>query len=368
MAPIIKKIIFLWLICCPIYVCSALAAAPAEPLLNAIKPDHKYLRYTGRVDFNNTLAPKLSWPGSSIKAIFTGTLLKITLDDELGKNYYNIIVDDEIYHPYVLKALPGENEYTISTVLENKPHTLEIYKRTDGEEGETAFKRLTINGKLLPLPPRPKRRMEIYGDSITSGAGNEAADNGEDSQLSDKNNYWAYSAIAARELNAELHTISQSGIGIMVSWFPFTMPQYYDQLSAKLNNDTVWDFNQWTPDLVVINLFQNDSWLIDQHKRIQPIPTDAQRIRAYMDFVRSIRSKYPKAQIICALGSMDATANDKWPNYIREAVENLKADGDTQLDTLFFEFTGYGQHPRIAQHKANAKKLANFVRHKMGWK
>jgi hypothetical protein len=146
------------------------------------------------------------------------------------------------------------------------------------------------------------------------------------------------------------------------------MPQFYDQLSAVGDNKTQWDFTRWTPDLVVINLLQNDSWLIDREKRLHPIPSDAQRVQAYIDFVRSIRAKYPSAQIVCALGSMDATANPKWPGYITAAVERMKKENkDTKLDTIFFEFTGFGGHPRIAQHKANAEKLTEFIKQKMNW-
>ena len=341
-------------------------AAPVQP----VAADHAHYLYTGRVDFTDKKAPQLSWPGSSIKANFTGTSLAITLDDQLGKNYFSVIIDGENQHPYVLEAKQGEHSYVISTSLAPGQHSLEIYKRTEGEEGATAFKGLLLDegAKLLPPPARPARRIEIYGDSISSGMGNEGADNGADHLLSEKNHYWAYGAISARNLNAELHTISQSGIGIMVSWFPFVMPQFYDQLSAVGDNHTQWDFARWTPDVVVINLFQNDSWLIDRDKKLQPLPSDEQRIQAYMDFVRSIRAKYPNADIICALGSMDAAANAKWPGYITTAVERMRKQyRDKQLDTLFFDFTGYGQHPRIAQHKANAAKLTAFIRQKMGW-
>ncbi len=335
-----------------------------------IAPDDKGLVYTGRIDFSNPKAPFLSWPGTSIKANFTGTQLKIKLDDQLGKNYFSVIIDGEIFHPYVIEAKQGEQQYTVSTKLSPGKHSLEIYKRTEGEEGGTWFKGITLaeDGKLLSPPARFKRRIEIFGDSVSSGMGNEGADNGADHLLSEKNNYWAYGSIAARELKAELHTVSQSGIGIMISWFPFIMPQFYDQLSAVGNNDTQWDFARWTPDLVVINLFQNDSWLIDREKRLQPMPTDDQIVQAYVNFVRSVRVKYPKAQIICALGSMDATANVRWPNLVRAAVDKMKQDyQDSKLDTLFFDFTGYGQHPRVAQHKANAEKLVKFVRKKMRW-
>lgn len=347
--------------------CSSLVLAePAQ----TISADNKQYLYTGRIDFTHKKAPSLSWAGSSIKANFTGTSLAITLDDQLGKNYFNVIIDNETQHPYVLEAKKGEQHYVISTALTQGNHSVEIYKRTEGEEGATAFKGLVLDAdaKLLTPSARPTRRMEIYGDSITTGMGNEGPDNGMDHLLSEKNNYWAYGAVTARNLNAELHTISQSGIGIMISWFPFIMPQFYDQLSAVGDNDTKWDFTQWTPDLVVINLFQNDSWLVDREKRMQPMPSDAQRVQAYIDFVRSIRARYPNAQIICALGSMDATANAKWPGYITTAVERMRKDNnDKKLDTIFFEYTGYGQHPRIAQHKANAEKLTAFIRQKMNW-
>lgn len=341
----------------------------AEPV-QLITADNANYLYTGRVDFADKKSPSVSWTGTSIKANFTGTSLAIKLDDQFGKNYFNIFIDGETQHPYVLEAKQGEQAYVISTALKAGNHTLEIYKRTEGEEGATAFKGVLLDkdAKLLAPPARPSRRMEIYGDSISTGMGNEGADNGMDHLLSEKNNYWAYGAITARNLNAELHTISQSGIGVMISWFPFIMPQFYDQLSAVGNNDSQWNFSQWTPDLVVINLFQNDAWLVDREKRLQPIPTDAQRVQAYINFVRSVRAKYPNAQIICALGSMDATATPKWPGYITTAVERMRKENkDQKLDTIFFEFTGYGGHPRIAQHKANAEKLTAFIKQTMNW-
>ncbi|MCF2947104.1 GDSL-type esterase/lipase family protein [Paraglaciecola aquimarina] len=334
-----------------------------------IYPDNKNFVYTGRVDFSDTKAPLISWPGTSIKANFTGEELSIILDDQKGLNFFSVIVDGDDHSPYVIKANQGKHSYVISQSLGLGTHSVEIYKRTEGEEGSTLFKGIEIadQGQLLAPPKRPTRKIEIYGDSITSGMGNEAAHNGPDHLASEKNNYWAYGAITARALEAELHTISQSGIGVMISWFDFIMPQFYDQINADGNNNSQWNFSQWTPDVVVINLMQNDSWLIDNEKRLQPIPSDEQRIAHYQDFVSSIRSKYPSAQLICAMGSMDATKIEKWPNYVRKAVANLKEKGDNKIDTIFFEFTGYGAHPRVAQHKANAKKLTAFIRSKMNW-
>ncbi|MBU2986492.1 electron transporter RnfD [Saccharophagus degradans] len=349
-----------------VWLCICATIAHSETYVPA---DNDQYLYTGRIDFSDVKAPSLSWPGTSIKANFTGEHLEVVLDDQNGKNFFNVIIDGNDRFPYVLEAKQGEHRYLISSALSKGKHSVEIYKRTEGEEGATLFKGLWLadDSYLLTPPKRPKRRVEIYGDSITSGMGNEGANNGADHLGSEKNNYLAYGAITARNLNAELHTISQSGIGVMVSWFPFIMPQFYNQLSAVGNNDSIWDFKQWTPHVVVINLMQNDSWLIDREKRLTPIPTDAQRIAHYQAFVQSIRAEYPKAQIICALGSMDATANEKWPNYVREAVKNMQDNGDNKIDTIFFEYTGYGQHPRVAQHNANAEKLTKFIKKKMKW-
>jgi hypothetical protein len=352
---------FVWLLCL-----SFSAGSWANKIVPANTSNYVY---SGRIDFSQPTSPMLSWPGSSINANFTGSYLAVILDDERGKNYFNIIIDKDDNTPFILRAKPGTNTYVISASLTKGAHSLEIYKRTEGEEGSSRFKGLVIedDATLLPAPLKPQRRIEIFGDSISSGMGNEGADDGADNLPAEKNNYMAYGSIAARALNAELHTISQSGIGVMISWFDFIMPQFYDQLSAVGNNDSQWDFVQWTPDVVLINLMQNDKWLIDNVKRLQPVPTDNERVSYYQDFVTKIRARYPKAQIICALGSMDATQDNKWPNYVRQAVNNLEQAGDHKIDNLFFEYTGYNQHPRITQHKANAAMLEAFIRQKMHW-
>lgn len=334
-----------------------------------VSADHQHYQYTGRIDFNDKLAPVLSWPGSAVTTIFTGTSVAVVLDDQLGKNYFNVFVNEDWSNPVVLKLEAGEKTYPVATGLPDGEHKLTLFKRTEGEEGSTIFKGLLLDtAQSLKAPPaRPSRRIAFFGDSITSGMGNESPEEGEDGDLADKNHYLSYAAITARALNAEHHTVSQSGIGIMVSWFDFIMPQFYDQLNAVGNNDSQWDFSQWTPDVVVINLFQNDSWLVE--KRLDPVPTDAQRIQAYVDFVDRIRSVYPNAYIICALGSMDATKEGSaWPGYIRAAVERIKIEQkDQRIDTLFFPFKEFYKHPRVHHHQQDAALLTAFIQQKMGW-
>lgn len=336
-----------------------------------ISAGDKKLQYIGRVDFGHADAPQISWPGTSIAGNFTGQYLSVILDDQLGKNYFNVFIDNDFKRPVIIQATKGEKKYVIAPNLAKGKHSFLLTKRTEGEEGATIIKgfELADGETLLEPPARLKRKIEFFGDSITSGMGNESPDDGPDHLLKDKNNFMAYDAITARNLNAELHVTSQSGIGVLISWFPFVMPQFYDQLSAVGNNDSQWDFSSWAPDVVVINLFQNDSWLTDRDHKMIPNPTDEQRIQAYVDFVKTIRGKYPKAFIVCALGSMDATkAGSKWPGYITTAVARIKQENPNEkMDSLFFEFTGFGGHPRVKQHQANADKLTAFIKQKMSW-
>jgi hypothetical protein len=343
--------------------------APALAV-TTIAPDHKHLQYTGRIDTGYARGPTLSFAGTQIAGRFTGTSLAIVLDDERGQNFYNVFLDGETERPIILQADRGTKTYVVANGLAPGEHTFRIFKRTEGAEGPTVFKGLELDDKaeLLPPPARPSRRIEFFGDSITSGMGNEAPDDGRDDLAKDKNAYMSYASITARALKAEAHITSQSGIGVMISWFPFTMPDFYDQSNAVGDNDSKWDFSKWTPDVVVINLMQNDSWLIGRDHKLQPEPDDAQRIAAYQKFVAKVRSLYPKAYIVCALGSMDATREGSpWPGYIRTAVKNLAQKGDKRIDTVLFPFTGYGQHPRVKHHQANAEILSAMIRKKMGW-
>ncbi len=74
----------------------------------------------------------------------------------------------------------------------------------------------------------------------------------------------------ARHYDAEYHCTCKSGIGITISWFPVIMPEIYDLLNPE-DPQSIWDFSLYQPDVVVINLMQNDSWLVNlpDHEEFQ---------------------------------------------------------------------------------------------------
>jgi hypothetical protein len=314
------------------------------------------IQYTGRIDFSNPLSPVLSWSGSSVIANFTGTSIKATLN-EMGGNYFYFIVDNGT--PNKIQLSSGTKTYTIATGLPDTTHKVEIYKRTEAINWPSAFVNFIIdNGKKLTEPPaRPIRKIEFYGDSITAGLSLDAPDDNQNAV--NTNAYLTYGAVTARNLNAEPHITAVSGIGVVKSWFDGNMPKdYYYRLTGS-NGSTYWDFNEWKPDLIVINLGQNDKWLG---------VTQAQAVPAYVNFVNTLRTRYgdmtaKKIPIIMALGSMDATHPDSlWPGYIQQAIDSLQSTySDNNVYKVIFPFDWLWTHPHAPQHAAMAQQLTNFV-------
>jgi len=331
-----------------------------------VEPDNPNFQYSGRIDFVNPKAPVLFWPGSSIRATFQGAVLKIILSDEWGKSFYDVFIDEDYEHPLIIKCESGKKEYEGPAGLTDDIHTLLIFRRTEASTGPTIFYGLYLKSgaALLEPPAKPERRIEFYGNSITCGMGIEAADGDPDDNMAEENNFLTYAAITARNLNAEYSCISKSGIGIIISWFDLVMPDYYYRLNPDDPNSR-WDFSLYRPDVVVVNLFQNDSWLI---KNLDPIPDSTAIVAAYVDFINKIRTEYADAFIVCSLGSMDATKKGSpWPGYIEKAVAQMQSEGDAHLATYFFPFKNWYKHPRVRHHADMAEGLTQFVGVKMGW-
>jgi hypothetical protein len=122
----------------------------------------------------------------------------------------------------------------------------------------------------------------------------------------------------------------------------------------------------------VINLFQNDSWIIKLPDNAQfkqrfgnKAPSEDNIIKAYKDFVKTIRNKYPKAQIICALGNMDATKEGSpWPGYVEKAVAQLE---DKNIYTHFFPYKNTPGHPSVREQQTMAGNLIAFIDQHIKW-
>lgn len=327
--------------------------------------------YSGRIDTSKVKAAEIYWSGTSIRINFEGESIYALFEDEKGDNYYNVIIDNDSL--FILRPDRTKRYYQLASELPKGKHTVEIFKRTEWDRGKTAFYGFQIKGnsKVLPRPAPRKRKIEFYGNSITAGYAVEDFSGKDSPDSTFTNNYLSYAAITAQHFDAEYHCICKSGIGIMISWFPLTMPEMYNRLIPEDSNSR-WDFSLYTPDVVVINLFQNDSWLVNipdydefKAKFGTEAPDDDFIVKSYVQFITSIRKEYPMAQIICVLGNMDATKEgSKWPDYINLAVKELN---DSKIYTHFMAYKDSPGHPTIAEHEDMANSLIQFIDENIEW-
>jgi hypothetical protein len=346
-----------------LFLSSCQESEPDEPIIvyeeTIIAPDDPNILYHGRINFSDSLSPKLFWAGSGFTAWFDGTSVEVRLNDDDGISYYNAIIDDDMSKKVVINCFPGDSSYVIATDLDTGVHKLQILRRTDPTNSFTEFKGLKIFGSKQLVEPQlpPDLKIEFYGNSITTGHGilDETRENNDDKATWD--NYQTYAAKTARALEADYRCISMSGIGVLKSWYPLTMPQAYNRLDPN-DPSSNWDFSSWEANIVVINLFQNDAWLLRGK-------SSEQIITAYKNFVANIRGKYPDAHIFCALGNMDATrAGQPWPGYVEAAVQRLNEDGDDKVYSIMFPHKNTGGHPTLSEHQQMADILIPFIKEK----
>ncbi len=348
----------------PVYIAVSVAVFPVFGQ-TTILPGNPKIKYEGRVFVADTVA-SLYWPGSSIKIRFKGERVAAILKDERGRNYYSVILDKK--HNGVVRLDSTFKYYEIYSG-ENSEHELQIFRRNGYTGGTTSFYGFRFDGPFELLPPvENKRRIEFYGNSITVGSG---MYENRRSEFGGENNYNSYAAITARHFGASYTCIARPGIGLLVSWFPMTMPELFTRENPS-DSTSRWDFSKNVPDIVVINLFQNDCAIIQspassefKMKFNDKPPSGEDIVRSYRQFINNIRSLYPSAHIICTLGNMDAVSEGSpWPGYIAKAVSSVN---DPKMYTHFFKYKNTPGHPDEKEHVDMAQSLIRFIENNIKW-
>ena len=170
----------------------------------------------------------------------------------------------------------GEKIYTKKENLKSGRHELLLFKRMDSCHIFTLYGFELEDGAEIFLPePKPERRMEVFGDSVSCGEVSEALeyvgkpDPEHDGEYS--NSWYSYAWITARKLGAELHDTSQGGIALLDHTGWFMEPDYlgvescYDKLEycPALSKVKAWDFKKYQPQVVVVAIGQNDNHPVD---------------------------------------------------------------------------------------------------------
>jgi lysophospholipase L1-like esterase len=324
------------------------------------------VRWIGRVDVSNPEQPRFSWSGTGFVARFSGTSLAIDLAITGSTQIFKAVVDGAPKPPF--SAPPGQATYVLASALAADTHTVELYRQTEGPQGESRLMKVTVgDGALLAPPPGPARLIEVIGDSITCGYGNLGAL--ADTECFSSESHWdTYAAVAARALGAELSTVAASGRGVVRNYAGDTggtMPMLYDRVLTNALTP-VWAFHV-EPQAVVINLGTND---ISNSKGD---PGTAFR-DTYVRLLETIRAKYPNTFIVCIIapllsGGELATIQ----SHIRSAVAARNAAGDAKIE-LFDKIApqttdkfACQYHPNVAENVLIAGQLEAELRARLAW-
>jgi len=338
---------------------------PAEPLPLALAANDPHLHYTGRFDWSDPAAPRCAWPASAVTLRFHGRALNARLK---GAAWVEVVIDGQpAATALVLRA--ETPRYRVAEGLADADHTVTLVKRTEPHVGALTVLGFELGAGAKPLPPLPvKRRIEVIGDSISAGYGNEAASQKEHFSAVTENAWQTYGAMTARAMDAEYVCIAWSGKCL---WPRNMLPDLYDRILPD-RADSHWDFASWTPDVVLVNLGTNDF--------AGGNPEEEGWVGAYHAFIARIRKNAPHAYIYCALGPM---MNDTWSpsktalttarRYVNRVVTETRAAGDTRVSFIEFPMqtgaNGFGGdwHPNIKTHRLMADKLIQTLEADLKW-
>lgn len=340
--------------------------APLQGQSFSIPATDPQVRYVGRFDRTDAAGPRCAWSASTVAVTLTGGSLNVRLN-ERGKNFWQIVVNGA--PAGVLELKPGEHVYPVVTDLPAGRHTVELVKRTEASVGATQVLGFELSGgaKLLPTPARP-RRIEVIGDSISCGYGNEAANKEQHFSPATENAWLAYGAVAARAVDADYICVAWSGKKL---WPNNSILDYYDRVLPS-PTAAKWEFSRWVPDVVIINLGTNDF-------NVKVNPEEAGWVAAYVAFIQQIRARYPQAPVYCALGTMLSD----WPSarkprttilgYLARVIEQANAAGGPPVRLLDFGVqkaeNGYGAdwHPNVKTNSLMGAQLAETLKKDLGW-
>ncbi len=352
---------------------------PGERL---ISPSDPALRYTGRIDFSDPDAPYFIYVCSSVQLRLTGRTLKVALNNRcsFNENRLGIIVNGQLNAPLsqsqqsdVLLA-EGEQVLDLSPLLTEEENEVLIFKRQDCCHAFTLHGLVIAeDARLLPLPPRPARRMEVYGDSVSAGEVSEAEfargqtdPEGHNGRYS--NGWLSYAWQTARLLGVELHDIATGGMALLDGTGYFYGPNYIGLLSTwdKINYyppfgpATPWDFNRYRPQVVVVAIGQNDANPVNIMVEDETSAAAEHWRREYRGFVERLREKYPSAHIILSTTILGHDA--AWDRAIDQVCRELRQK-DEKIHHFLYSKNGCGTpgHIRGSEAAEMARELAAYI-------
>eukprot|EP01105_Mastigella_eilhardi_P022638 TRINITY_DN559_c0_g1_i2.p1 TRINITY_DN559_c0_g1~~TRINITY_DN559_c0_g1_i2.p1 ORF type:complete len:217 (+),score=47.23 TRINITY_DN559_c0_g1_i2:402-1052(+) len=213
--------------------------------------------------------------------------------------------------------------------------------------------------------PTRTLKIEVIGDSLSCGYGDLGDNPYCDWSTDTEDSTLSWGSLVAQNFSAQLYIEAWSGMGIVrnygdpntTSEYPF--PTLFPRTLGSSDTSPEWDFKQYQPDVVLVNLGTNDY-------STAPTPPHDVFVDGYVSFLTSLRGWYPNAELFAVCGPV---TTDECCQAVSDAVD---AFGDAHfvyaLNILSWP-TDYGcdTHPSITGQQKLAAKVIPAVAGVMGW-
>jgi lysophospholipase L1-like esterase len=331
-----------------------LAAEAAISDMTLIPASDSRFRLEGRFDRAKPAHPVVIWAGSRIGLDFEGGALAVVFGEATGQTFFNVTVDG------VTEIVNGAaGRFTWPGALGPGRHRLEIFKRSEADAGHVVFRgvELAAGAKAwAPAAPAYKFKLQFIGDSITVGANNE---DGVEDQWEDRrthNHALSYGYLTSQALGADHQAVAVSGMGICEGFVPMTAGETWNKIYPR-DVPARADLAAWVPDVVCVNLGENDTAFTETNGR--PFPSGF--TAGYVALIKAVRAAWPAAHIVLLRGGMHGGAQSpKLRAAWEAAVKELEA-GDPRIGHFVFKhWTGH--HPRVSDHRIMSAELVAWLK------
>jgi hypothetical protein len=349
-------------------------------------------RYVGRTLVNGA-GVACDWSGCRAIAKFHGTAASISIGGaQLGSSVYDVIVDGTVKPtPITVTPANATSPFVLASGLAVGDHTVEIYKRSEAQDGIEVFQGFTFpNGGTVLSPPLPgKHLIEFVGDSVTAGfgaLGNAAGCEFQPTIDTLTTARQSFAGVTASNLSSDAFIIAFSGKGVTRNYCqvvdmaqcgaadPILLFGNADATQDLYGMTTVADGAQtWgfkpVPDAVVIALGADDFNNAGNGTQ----PTQVQFQAGYSAILTKVRSRYPSAYIFATYSPSSFDPGLTIMQAAIPAAVTAKADAkmfyvnNIPDANVAVDATGCLNHPNVAYHAKVGAALTTFIKGKTGW-
>jgi hypothetical protein len=391
-------------------------------------PSNPAFQYVGRWDLQNPSVPAFQWPGSAVKFQVTcASAANLTAGFETHDAYtkFGVYLNEDFAGGGVRlsNAVMAKGATQVGIGVPSGTSTVMVMKTTEEYAPDPAqggnmlqhpstFHGLTDMGAAaaackIHAAGRPSRRVQVIGDSITCGFGNQLQPKDTASKLEClaaaaaapvvnphiaevmytlEDTHESYSMQLARRFGAEVHIQCISGIGMCknagqeTSWHSTNNMTYFVDRTLPYvapGPANTWDHSRFAPDLLVVNLGTND-----YDTSVGPIaPTAEQFQKAYTAFVARAMAHYDKGatKVLLACGPMvnrfcDSVQAVAKAMALGEGQEHAGAEGGYAIAYVSVSLPespggclGCAEHPNQAEDAQMVDLMEPAVRNLTGW-